>query len=341
MIEGAQAVYKRLLQISAHTDDPDQALERFGERVGDLLLAIRSRHSDVQARLVDEWGDAFDYYEVLLAACLGTGLAYESEHGERAKRDGDARFLVLAMLLARACLTAGEVLALMRSGFGPGAFGLWHRLHETQVEAKFVAAHDNDLATRFIDFDRFQSSTTLFDYAHFAEQRGWDPYPAADDRTLKSRSRKRRKRYEPFAGRFDWAHDALLLLLPDLRDRSVRLSDLENAVGMAHLRPLYEVATGGAHPDLTRAAAGLAGVADPVLAGPEGSGISMAGAQTAGALYECTAAFLGVYSDRESDRVLAVLDRLAEGTTALFAASESDDDPDEGEEGEAPATELA
>ena len=118
----------------------------------------RADLADLQASALDRWSHAFDCYELLLLACRESGLAFESgssprQSGQQPSNPRPAR------ALGSITVVGGEVLVLLRSGYGSGAFARWRTLDELAIVALFVGDSGPEVADRFVVHRGWQSDS--------------------------------------------------------------------------------------------------------------------------------------------------------------------------------------
>jgi hypothetical protein len=116
-----------------------------------MLDQQRSARLGFETRLAERWGEALDLFETILVISQESGSNFNRKYQTQAVTENDLVFVVLIQLHARICLTASEVLALLRSGHAAGAHSRWRTLHEIAAVAYFVKRFGQDVAERYLE----------------------------------------------------------------------------------------------------------------------------------------------------------------------------------------------
>lgn len=161
------------------------------------------------------------------------------------------RRIAVRLLFVRAYVTAGEILALIRTGFGNGAVARWRTMHEVEVQATVLAGAVDDTVRRYGDQVAYQLWRTLDAYERHHEELGWEPLPEQELRTIRERGEDVRREYRGRLSRggYEWARRELTSNFPELEDdaRTVELRHLEEHVGLTARRALYRLASDAVH----------------------------------------------------------------------------------------------
>lgn len=96
------------------------------------------------------WGEALDLLYQLIVVCEEAGADINEVRRPSAAESNDHRFEALISVHARACATASEIHALLRTGHARGAYARWRTLHELAVVAMLLGKGDRDLSRRFL-----------------------------------------------------------------------------------------------------------------------------------------------------------------------------------------------
>jgi hypothetical protein len=143
----------------------------------------------------------------------------------------------LTRIHARACLTAGEVQALLEAGFASGAWARWRSLHELAVTASFVRKHGLPAGSRYLAHDRLQAYTAARSRRDHGAGLGHEPMP---DEALEAAKRHRDELVAefgpPIQGEYGWAAEAL--------GKRVNFSMIERDVEFEPWRAPYRTANG-------------------------------------------------------------------------------------------------
>jgi Family of unknown function (DUF5677) len=249
-MDASQNVLAALESAILIDDDPERAVDLFLQDAGDVLFDLRSAHSLLQARIGDRWEDAFDLYELFRAGSFA--LAQRAWAPEEASTRTDLeRRVAVRLLFVRAYVTAGEILALVRTGFGNGAVARWRTMHEVEVLATLLAAAEDDTVRRYGDYLAYETWRTLETYERHHEELGWEPLPPEDMKEISERGQDVRREYRGSLARssYEWARRELADGLPELKggEINVELRHLEEHVGLTARRALYELANDAVH----------------------------------------------------------------------------------------------
>jgi hypothetical protein len=243
----------------------------------------RKFHSEFAERLAQRWGQGLDLCELVRQLSLEAGANYQNEHRE----DGRVRHDVLSRLHARACLIAGEIMALLRLGYASGAHARWRALHEVAVIAWFLAAGDEELAQRYRQYEHVESLAAARDYQRNAEALGYEPLSTEEIEDMEATVEGLCRSYGPlFKKRYGWSAQHFGYA-PDFRK-------IEEAVDLAHLRSYYRMASHPIHagPKGITFEIGLMDHARAMLAGPSNAGLADPGHAMCISLTQVTTAFL-------------------------------------------------
>ncbi|WP_412539441.1 DUF5677 domain-containing protein [Longispora sp. K20-0274] len=201
-----------------------------------LLRWLADGRGKLRAEVEASWGPALATYEACtyLAYELGSKVhqSYQKQTGEPDDITSEVAFL----LHGRTCLVAGEVLCLMRDGFGDGAAGRKRTLHELVVVMSVIMTHaDKDLAQRYVDYAVVEQHADMKHYQEHAEALGQRPFDQAAIDELEAEYQTVLQKYGPLFHRPNqWAAP----LFPG-RDKSIQFTMLEEAAELKHHRPLY------------------------------------------------------------------------------------------------------
>jgi hypothetical protein len=109
--------------------------------------------------LYSRWAHPLDLYELCLYVAHNCGEYFNRKFRSKAAAEKDFQFEALIRLHAGAVRVAGEIYALLLSGFASGAHARWRTLHEIAVTALFIVQEDKQTAERYVHH-RFRSRRT-------------------------------------------------------------------------------------------------------------------------------------------------------------------------------------
>jgi hypothetical protein len=217
----------------------DESIPRFvGRLLHDMPRMLRHRQKfarGFERRLQKRWGRALDLYRACLEVSLESGSDFNEKHRPAAAEEGDFLFEALTRLHARACTTAFEVLALLRSGFAEyGANARWRTLHELAVIANVLVDADDarDLAERYLLHGDAETARDAPIFQQHAAALGYEPLSDEEMRNANETLALLTARFgHTYAARNGWA--ALLF-----EGRAPTFSQLEEQAKMAHMLPV-------------------------------------------------------------------------------------------------------
>lgn len=147
----------------------------------------------------------------------------------------------ILFLHTRACIVAGEVEALMHSGYADGSAARWRTLHEIAVTAAFLIENGEDAADRYLSHFGCEQLKTARLYQEHRRKLGFGPISSKRMKELETQVAELRQIYgDDFRHDYGWAAHAL--------NRSrVSFVDIEDAVKLSYMRPFYRVASEQVH----------------------------------------------------------------------------------------------
>jgi hypothetical protein len=241
------------------------------------------------------------------------GGSFNQQKRPQAIADNDLVFEVLVRLHARACLTASEVLVLLKTGHATGAHARWRTLHELAVVGYFVSAQGNDVAERYLLHNTIESYKAAVLYQMHYTKLGYEPLDPSEITNLQKQRDDLVERYgRGFLTEYGWAFDSF--------GRKVTFSDLEASIDLSHIRPLYKMASHGIHANSKGALwnLGVIGSSDMLLAGPSNAGLADAGHGAMISLNQVTVQLLSREPDIDEAITLVTLGRLVEMAGEAF-----------------------
>jgi Family of unknown function (DUF5677) len=169
--------------------DMGDAAQRFGARVvrhgTKILRGRRVRNEGFQGRLYARWGYPLDLYELCLYIAQNCGDYFNREFRPKAAATNDYQFESLVRLQAGAARVAGELYALLLTGYPSGSHARWHTLHEIAVTALFIAQEDKDIAERYVHHRFVNSYEDALEYQKHAAKLNEEPFTGEEMRRIK------------------------------------------------------------------------------------------------------------------------------------------------------------
>ena len=270
------------------------------------LRAERREQRGFETRLAKRWGGAIDRLELMRQLAVEAGSAFNTESRPEAEASRDFVFEVLTRLHARAYQVSSEVITLLRSGHADGAHARWRCLHEIAVVGFFVREHGNDVAERYILHDAIESYRAALSYQRHCKKLGYEPFTDAEFSQIAAARDALKGRFgDSYTEQYGWAAEAL-------HNKNPNFSDIEEKVGLAHLRPYYKLASHNVHANPKGAffKLGLLPGAQMLLAGPSDLGLADPGHGTAISLAQITFTLLTMKPNIDRLVMCRILERL-------------------------------
>lgn len=261
------------------------------DNMHERLVEEREKRTLFESRLFSRWKAGFDLFEIFWVIALEAGISLTEKHGEQARREQDFVFDVLSRIHARACLTASEVYALMRTGHASAAMARWRTLHELAVVAIFIRENGQDTAERYLLHNAIESWKATSLYQRYCQRMGYKPIEQAEVDATRAERDQLCARYGAIYGKsYGWA--AAALGITNSKGR-ITFDDIERASGIDHLRPFYKMASHGIHSESKGAYWNIGTIGSSIiLAGPTDTGFCDPAHATLISLHQCTVCFL-------------------------------------------------
>jgi hypothetical protein len=248
----------------------------------------------------------------LLAMQIGLTAQFGEETNDwlrsRATPSNGATVEALTRLHARATQVAGEVEALLKSGYADGAISRWRTIHELAMVAYFIHQHGNEVAQRYLDHLTVDSLRMARVYRNASKKLGYASMEEKEWDELQSNVNSLKVQYgEEFATEYGWAAKALSKNKPNF-------SDIEKAVEFDKLRPYYKMASDNVHagPKAAFSRLGILPREDNLLlAGPSNAGLEEAGRLTAMSLTHISSPLMAVAASADGIVWLRILFELS------------------------------
>jgi hypothetical protein len=241
-------------------DSIDETMERISEAMTASIheameesgRSLAGRLRDTEARMIANhgrlrrsfehrlnwvWGETLNRLYAVIVSCEEMGAEFNDAHRPQAAEENDHKFEALVLIHARACLTATEIHALLRSGFPFGARARWRTLHELSVIAAIIGEGDDDLANRFLVHSDVEAYKDVLLHNEMCARTGYDPYPEDAVTELREIHDRALQQFgNGFKREWGWAATVTALDPPHFKL-------LEERAGLDHLRPAYRTAS--------------------------------------------------------------------------------------------------
>lgn len=230
-----------------------EAAERLGRRLlrrrGALLRGWRLRNGRFEEHLYVVWAEPLDYYELCLYLANKCGAFFNKSYGAQAALENNSKFYALIRLHSGATRVAGEIYALLLSGYPSGAYARWRTLHEISVTAMFVAQESKEVAERYIDHQAIKDYEDMKNYAKYEPS---VPNKVAGLAGIEKLCRELLQVYgNDFRRPYGWAHPVIKKRLALSKGQRIGFEHLQAAVQIEHWSPWYRMASHAVHPTAT------------------------------------------------------------------------------------------
>lgn len=247
------------------------AREHAAELLTDIRMILADRRSffaGFQERLRARWGPALALFELVLYACTEIGADYNTEFRAAAIDRQDFRFDALVQLHGRAMLTGSEILALLESGHADGAMGRWRTLHEINVVGAFLREQSIDVSYRYLMHELVERYKSFQTYQANYQELGYEAPEQGEQEEWEKTVERLRDDFEPtFTRTWGWAFPVF--------DHVPTFREIEEASGLAFMRPYYRLAGDFVHTSPRALMHGLQKMSDDsmLVAGPSNAGL--------------------------------------------------------------------
>lgn len=278
----------------------DQGKDELINEQNGLLTAFRER-------LYKTWATPLDRLDSLLYMCMEVVLELRGNEASLAYEPTD-KFNIATRLQARCVQIGNEISHLLHGGFADGAFARWRTLHETAATTKFICEGDEDLSSRFIDYQHKTISEAAERYNKF-NLLGFEAFSEEVLAELRAKKQQVLSTHGPkFNEKFGWARKELGDKVKP--NESLAFSDIEKFVGLDLLRNHFAFANQYVHAGIDSIGFKL-GTAiskrDLLLTGPSNEGLVEPIQCTSLSLIYATEALIKAYPNDESPIRVAVL----------------------------------
>lgn len=307
---------KAIPEIVEEVSEP--ILKQLKREAPSMLKGRKKERKSFEARLARVWRRPLDLLEMFLAIALEAGDGFNREFRPEASEENDYVFEVLTRLQARACQIASEILVLLKSGHADGAHARWRSLHEIAVVGLFVESAGNEIAERYLLHDAIESYKAARQYQEYCKALGYEPISEQELDEIESTYQHLLSRFgRAYKENYGWAVPAIGKKKPTFRD-------VEQEVGLDHLRPFYRMASHNVHanPKGVFFKLGLYPSQEILLAGPSNIGLADPGQGTAISLGQITLALLGTRPNIDRLVICNILMKLVEEIGEEFLAAQ-------------------
>ncbi|NKI68104.1 hypothetical protein GN109_01620 [Collimonas pratensis] len=259
-------------------ENADEMIDKFSALLSQDLDSkqrefVDSIHSDLAGfnkRLFETWYAPLIRLDSLIAMCMEIGSEINTEYRTSGNYPPSSRRNITIKLHTRAIQISNEISCLLKGGYADGAMARWRTLHETTVILAFLSRHDDDLSSRFVDFQAITRLKAATEYNEHHTTLGFEPF----DQEKLAQFQKERDHVlvqygQQFASENGWATDVL-------KQKRVTFKDIEKFVNLAHLRPQYGFASKNVHSGIDGIGYKLAlsmSSQETLLAGPSNEGL--------------------------------------------------------------------
>jgi len=248
----------------------DQLAEDLNSKQQEFVGSIYSDLAGFHKRLFETWRAPMTRLDSLIAMCMEIGQEINAEYRSSKKYPPSTRRNIMIKLHTRAVQIANEVSCLLKGGYADGAMARWRSLHEVTVMLAFLGRHNDELSSRFVDF---QAITRLKAATEYNEHHGIFGFESLDQSMIiqlqKEHDAMLKKYGQQFTNENGWATDVL-------KQKRVTFKDIENFVDMSFLRPQYGFASKNIHSGVDSIGFKLAlsmSSQETLLAGPSNEGM--------------------------------------------------------------------
>ena len=254
----------------------------------EMLHEERELDTGFRERNYQRWREGLDLLRMLIVIAEDSGSDFNTEFRPQAARQNNFVFEAVCSLHARAVLIAREIFCLLEGGIADGALARWRSLHEIAVVSGFLSERDNELAEKYLLAREAQTYKAIIEYQDRFPRTGLEPFGEEQIQQAKTLRDKLMQKYGTAILRdYGWAAEAL--------GKNPTFRNLEEAVGLGHLRPYFRWASDHVHSGYKPHATFLGTSESPnpiLLAGQSNSGLTEPAVQTALSLTQATAALL-------------------------------------------------
>jgi hypothetical protein len=281
------------------SDLTDQYVSAFKSDIPHKLKLIQKQRHAFESRLNDKWKEPLDFLEYFLTVAMELGSEFNNDFRPIAAEHNDHVFEALTRLHARSSQVGWEILTLLKSGFADGAHARWRTLHEIAVVASFLSEYGDDVANRYLCYEFIDSYRAAKLYQKNCIRLGYEPLSEAEMRDFENMYHQVQKQFGlSFCQENGWAATII-------HKNKIRFSDIEEKLGMQHMRSYYKLASYNVHanPKAVFYRLGLSNQKEILLAGPSNTGLADPANGTALSICQITTSLL--LHETNLDRLVA------------------------------------
>ena len=219
----------------------DSILVRLKQNAPSMLKQKWRDQCQFEKRLKKSWERPLDLLDLFISIATEAGSHFNHEFQPVAARSGDSLFEALTIMHARACQVSSAILVLLRSGYADDADARWRTLHEISVMGYFISKHGQELAEKYLLHDTIQRYKLACQHQKYKERINEEPITKDEFDSLKSERDQLVNRFgKSFKEEYGWAAS-------EIRKDYPSISDIEDQVGLEHMRPYYRMASDNVH----------------------------------------------------------------------------------------------
>lgn len=273
-----------------------------------------------RSQLADTWQKPLMLLELILNLAIRVGDEFDDRFRPIAEQQNNFVFAVLTHSHVKTCQIVSEILTLLKAGYAQGAYARCRSLHEIVVLGRFIVDSGNEIAERFILHDTIQAYKAARQYQEHHIKLGGNPLSNQELQNLESARNDLISRFgRNYKDDYGWA-------MPVFEGRSrITFRDIEEKVGLEHLRPFYRMASHYVHakPTILPFRVGNRCIDDDVFQiGPSIAGLSRPAIEAALSVAKVTATFLKLDSDIDEFVACEILYSLADEIEEEFTKVE-------------------
>ncbi len=205
------------------------------------------------------------------------------------------------------------ILALLKSGHAGDALARARTVYELDITAQFIQKNGNELAEKYLLYQVVERLKAARQYERHSARLGYEPLDPETIPSLEHQVERYRTKFgEQFSqmvtkGSYGWAVEAL-------NKKQPTLENIEEAMGFAHMRPYYKLASEVIHASAKGVMFDVGNLEkNLLLAGPSNAGLADPGSLALTSFGRCTTVLL-CYTRYSSE--LALLETYAKSIVA-------------------------
>ncbi len=297
----------------------DGMVSRLVQQIPEMIKQERDLQAAFEQRLYARWSKALDLFDATVILTREAGERFLQKNRKPPTKEEKVLLEALVRTHVHACQTASAISVLLKSGFARDALARQRTLHELAVVASLLKEHGPSLAERFLAHETIETCAAAEQYEQSYLRLGLEP-PDPDNlaKLQDERTRLCQQFGEDFKNNYGWATPIVV------KSKKPRFQDLEQASGLAHLRPYYRMAGYGIHATAKGmvfdigSLQSLAGGSRGLLAGASNAGLADPGHGSLISLNQCTAALLTSKTDIEAVAALQTLQSFVDRAGQAF-----------------------